>query len=290
MDFQKLLSAFVVAKEVTAAVLFARGYLRSPDASLAELIAAVIAYQKFHGLTPDGIVGRQTARSFELPRYCAADRLQLNVGGRVCRWPQPIVKWTCIARLVGWQHDQISGVIAAQFARIEAVCGLRFQQIDNPSQANILWTGAVIDGAGKVLADMQLPCGAFERSQCVGRIDQSERYVSSANPNPGQQDLDRVVLHEGLHGVGLPHRENRGANEPPTLMDPFVSEVRELGAWEVEYLRRLYPGAGKAGGGNETEKPSQPEAPKPEPPSPPPQAPPQTLVIAIPGAYVVERQ
>lgn len=268
LDVKRLIEAAVIGRELIEAALRLRGWLKAGDVGLEELVDAIRAYQKFHGLVVDGLVGSQTRRSFEAPRYCQRDRLAFSGHGALCKWNHSPVSWTSTAELPGFRQDDLLEVFSDAFSHIAEHCALRFEYTDSPN-ANITLTQAPIDGSGRVLADMQVPCGP--PPQVAGRFDQAENFAATQNPAPGQVNIKQVARHEFLHGVGLFHRENRPPGSPPTLMDPFVSEARLIGAWEINQLQLRYPGSGELAPGIDTTTPTQNSK----------------LIISIPGGIVL---
>lgn len=137
-------------------------------------------------------------------RFCALpDRAPVRSG--ICKWPMLDVTLHSVGALgtIGAADFKASMMEAAGYWA--DVCAIRPVYSPNPKTAHIILHAANLGGAGSVLADSTLPCGATPSSQVEQRYD-SENWVISETPTGNQIDLQRVICHELGHGlIGTDH-------------------------------------------------------------------------------------
>lgn len=232
-------------RELLAKALAAAGWLADDSPTPAKILKAVEAFQEFHNLKVDGIVGAITGRLLLTERVCACgDRMPLRESVAEPRWNHsPVTVGTNIARIGSVANGEILDIFGELIDQVEANCGLRLMIADKPSRANILLTAERIDGSSGVLGDQYLPVGVDASSQLIGRLDTSERFVNSASPGVGEVDVVGTIAHETFgHGLGLRHVAQNG---PDSLMKPYKTAIRRFMDVDLDALRRLYPGPAK---------------------------------------------
>ena len=190
--------------------------------------------------------------------YCGVTLQEYAIGGITYRWPASVkkLKWSLnFSRLGGLTDSDFKDAATAWLKEISDCCDRQFEYVSNTRLANILYTVQRLDGSSGVLADMQIPVGNVnEGMQLTGRFDDSEGWVLSGHPGPGQIDLYRVGLHETEHAMGLGHKPSNVA--APALIAPIYSPtLRNLQAADIAELQRRY---------------GPPTTPVPPPVTPPP--------------------
>jgi hypothetical protein len=134
---------------------------------------------------------------------------------------------------------------------VEAVCNLHFRLAAPGETADIVVTTGQIDGPLGTLAWSQLPGSTNHSGQLQQKYDHSEKWGVSKNPPADMLDLFRVMLHEFLHALGVPH-----IGEGNLLAPRYSRAISTLQAGDiVELVGRYGPPV---------------TAPPPPPPPPPP--------------------
>lgn len=149
--------------------------------------------------------------------FCNVDTTLESLGGRMPKWNKRRVTWAAQdGGFAGLSQDDVWSSIEKACDHVSNNCGLQFEHDDNRN-ADIIWLyGHPQGGRGGVLADMQLPNGSD--SQLRGRIDTKEQWARFDGPRApfaGALDIDRTILHELGHGIGISHL-NRGNLMQPT--------------------------------------------------------------------------
>lgn len=203
--------------------------------------AAIEAAQAMYGLPETGVADEMTMRVLgRTPRCGVADvqhaREAINYWG--------ITKLTyCLATVP--TNSQLTAQKSAQLIRAafdswEAVCGLKFTQV-NDSGANLYISSgrgsrAGFDGPSGTLAYAYLPPSAQFRGQLRMYFDLDEAWSASVNaPYIG---LQPVGAHEIGHLIGFEHDST-----PQQLMNPYYNP-RIIGP-QANDIRRAQAGYGK---------------------------------------------
>lgn len=193
---------------------------------------SVDAYQRFHGLVPDGLVGPITQRSLDAPRFCAyPDRMDL--GNSICRWGKRSLVYGFRGDLPGISRDDMRRAFQIAFDRWSAVCDIRASHIGDSSQAaDIVIDTGRIDGPSGTLAYSELPCGSQDR-QLKQKYDTSEPWVIADNVPSYRIDLGRVATHEVGHVIGVPHIGSGNLMAPTystRIHSPQAGDIQEAQA------------------------------------------------------------
>lgn len=165
---------------------------------------SVEAYQRFHGLVPDGVVGPVTRRSLDAIRFCKLpDRMEL--GGSVCRWGKRLLRYGFSGTLPGIEVEDMRRAFQIAWDRWTAVCDIRAEHIGTSGDpADVVIGTGPIDGGSGTLAYSELPCGSRDR-QLQQKYDTGEAWVIADNVPAYRIDLTRVACHEIGHVIGIPH-------------------------------------------------------------------------------------
>lgn len=159
---------------------------------------------------------------------------QVNRG--LCKWRHLPIRWTVEEVPQEFDAREYSDIVKTAFAMWEAASGLVTEQVDrNP---NIVFLARRLDGKNGVLAEAQLPCGNVNRNtQLWCRVDVGEDWRNYKGPlHSGFMDILRVLAHEIGHNLGISH-EQSGI---PALMDPQVSNIRNLQQWDIQQAVARY--------------------------------------------------
>ena len=193
-------------------------------------------YQEEHGLVPDGVIGRITARSVLRPRFCG--RPERERAGRECPWPEPQVRWHVRGELLDVTHQEFARSIERAWSLWTAVCGIEPIRVDEPAEANLLIFPYPLGGPGGTLADSMLPpCGLKRNNiQLEQRFDDKEPFHPgdwSACP-PEEIPLVVTAAHEIGHAIAFRHRRDG-------LMQPsLIAGVPGPNAREAAIAREWY--------------------------------------------------
>lgn len=202
---------------------------------LAQGKGAVDAYCDFHRIDRED--PKAIARSLQAIRFCGrqdciTEDLMRLPNGRDIRW----------AVGPGWKIPKMYVVDTFAWAWFHwsEVCGISPRMVDRVEDANVVFEGREIDGAGKTLAISDWPDG---NRQVWGRFDSTESWVFMNEPPKFKLDLGRVAMHEIGHLLGIPHL-SAGA-----LMQPMYDlKLRGLQPADIaEAVRRYGPGPGARG-------------------------------------------
>lgn len=177
--------------------------------------------------------------------FCATKTPQQMraANGQYRQWKRGhVVTWGVAASPSGVAIADFRDVCRTAFGLWEAVSGLKTEYRTNPNAVNVRVDVERIDGAGKVLAQAELP-GFGQNSGTLGCwLDSGERaWVLSVNPSwdVGEVDMLRVLCHEFGHNLGLDHAPQDGS--PADLMDPRVSAIRKPQSdWDVPQIQFRY--------------------------------------------------
>lgn len=138
----------------------------------------------------------------------------LGRGDSFCRWPGDKLRY-CIRD----QHPRVSkeiweGEIEWSINFLESTFELDFERVDKESDSHIVYTVDNLGGPGGTLADAFLvPCGVRKNDDFRSRVrvDALDSFDAEDRTAIAMAfDLGEVILHEGLHVMGLGHIETRG--------------------------------------------------------------------------------
>jgi len=157
-----------------------------------------------------------------------------SLGSMACLWP--FLDVNVFAEGMAGPAD-LAEAAAQAIKAWNDVCGIRLRLVSNRSQAHIVVTTAVLDGAGRVLADSELPCG-FTPNQwrpLKQRYDTGEAWVISVNPPSNRIDLARVMTHELGHAIGVGH-----INDGNLMAPTYSSQIRLPQRGDIAEVRGRY--------------------------------------------------
>ncbi len=219
-----------------AALLWKRGWMRqerldeAKQASPEQLVSALRAYQKFHGLKIDGWAGPITERSLNQPRICALpDRIQVR--GGICRWPMKQITWSITGGLPGISNAELRAAYEEAWGYWAEVSDIEPIHTPNARAAHVVMGSGRIDRSGGTLAWSEMPCEVDESSQLEQRYDNREPWGIAEAPGPGQIDLVRVAAHEIGHALGIPHLAAGNLLAPtydPNVRRPKAGDIEEI--------------------------------------------------------------
>ena len=205
-----------------------------------EFQSAVMGYQEFHGLHPDGIFGDVTKRHVLHERCCNMPDVSPSVGSdeesvRVNAsrpWPKSCRTKINVAarigdRVRGLSRDFIERSIHEALDDWESVCGVKFQRDDSlwgTGRENIRILDASLSGSTLGLAHLSTGrCSFVHMCRMDRRNWRSENLWSE------------VLPHELGHNLGLYHGSAR------SLMGPTANgSTREPQREDIERVQALY--------------------------------------------------
>lgn len=176
------------------------------------------------------MVESSESAALQIP-FCGALPGELNNARRgLSRWTKRKLAWIWIDRIPGLTAEKQIGDTKWAFAQWAAASNgyFEFMQAADSRQADILLTTTRLDGAGRVLADMQLPPG--DNRQLRGRFDTGEQWDR-------QIRFALVLLHELGHAMGIDHI----AGALAVLNAMYNDQLLELQPADVAAFTRIYP-------------------------------------------------
>lgn len=159
--------------------------------------------------------------------------VELSVGDREeAKWPINHLNWFVEGNLPGVVRDVFRREIAEALASWSAVANLVFTEVPTAQGAHIIMHARRLDGAGRVLAQSELP----PANPCDQDYD-FENWSTDATPGSGQIELQHVIAHEVGHALGLLHDDQNA----DALMAPFYSAgVSKPRPRDVARIQALY--------------------------------------------------
>lgn len=219
---------------------------------------AIARYQEFTGV--DKIPGGSISGVFDLwtrqilsGRFCSCpDVLSMSTDsdratGRT--WEKNDITWGIVSGIdrFGLPRSEVEAAARDAFDRLAAVCTVNLTL--SHERPDIWATVEPIDGGGSTLAVSVLGYQGIERAE--QRYDSGERW-QFGDKHPGIP-LHTVILHEIIHALGGGHI----SSSTPAIMNPFVSDRRDLTPADVQLIRRFF----EAREG----RPDPPDDPNPKP-------------------------
>jgi hypothetical protein len=140
----------------------------------------------------------------------------------------------------GMSNLRALAVIRKAFDSWEAVCGLKFKQVGNVTEANIDIGGArgsraSFDGPNGTLAWAYLPKGANFTGRLQVRFDLDETWIESQAANGIL--LENVACHEIGHAIGLSHINNIAKQ----LLNPYyAAAISKPQSEDIRQIQTLY--------------------------------------------------
>lgn len=195
----------------------------------ATLREAVLAYQNWHGLKPDGVAGPVTVRHIELPRFCGLP--DFMVQDQTCAWPHKKITWNITGALPGMSAADQKAAYALAWSFWAEVCDIQPEYTASRA-ANVLMGAGGIDRAGGTLAWSELPCGSGESDTLNQKYDTLEPWgaFDVTEDSRGQIDIVRVACHEIGHVIGIPHIQGGNLLAPtynPAIRKPQLGDIDE---------------------------------------------------------------
>jgi hypothetical protein len=211
-------------------LLDAIGWLK--DGKLSDLLAT---YRNRFGVQEGQLLEHITA-----PRFCGRPDIELASG----KANQPLipsrqVRWFMRSgNLPGIANRRLLELIGDSWERLAALCGIEVSNVGSEQEANTLIDCGTIDGAMGTLAWSELANGsptmvAHQMYDAGDTWQDAPGVIQASN----KLDLNRVLDHENIHRLGLPHdTRNLGA-----LMDPIYSlNVDRATRHDIDRLQAIY--------------------------------------------------
>lgn len=179
---------------------------------------AIEGLQRQYGYSVSGEIDAKTLNIVELPRCGCPDFLNENAGG-VNKWGVSTLYYYVRRRDSDLSTQVWDDTIAAAWYEWEKICGLTFKRTDTESKAHLIsdvgsGRGNNFDGPGRVLAWHQLPPSSNYQGQLLGMADSAETWT--------EKFLKGVWVHEGGHGLGFSHSNDRNDIMYPTYNGVFT--------------------------------------------------------------------
>lgn len=165
-------------------------------------------------------------------KFCGCNE---RIGSSGSKWGLNELTW-CISTPVISRSIQVEQQQKV-FDHISTIVNLKFKQVDNPAQANLIYLAgrgqrAGLDGQGGTLGYAYLPNNANYRGQLNCVFDLDERWETAIK-------FFNVSYHETLHLLGLDHSSRKDQ-----LMSSFYNDA--IAYPQVEDENRLISLYGKA--------------------------------------------
>lgn len=162
-----------------------------------------------------------------------------QANNQVCKWEKSdtgaTVTWGSAIQdgdLGELTREQVQKSITEALNRWEEVCGIRFEEFDDPSADITMFANLPNPGPGGTLADSELPCGPDRPLK--QRYDRDERWGIFNNDDPSRIDLTRVICHEVGHAIGIFHIGSGN------LLAPTYSEIIKPQTGDIAEAQRRY--------------------------------------------------
>jgi hypothetical protein len=191
--------------------------------------------------------------------FCGVELQEYAISGVTYQWPRGShLLWRLdFSRLGPLSDMDVADAWTECLKEYAGCCDLTFGKASASQVPNLLITTRRLDGASGVLADCEIPVGNVNPGTTLKmRIDDSENWGIVQNPPRGIIDLYRVLLHEGLHGLGLGHKP-ANVNEKAVIAPIYDVTLRSLQPADKGELVRRYGQPKQVPGGGGT----QPGAP-----------------------------
>ena len=224
---------------------------------------AVRKYQRFTGLTVDGVAGPKTKSHIIQPRCVHQDSPGGSTAGAYSTYPAYTTKnlsYCFINNPADLDANAAKNEIRAQFAKWQAVSHLKFTEVtatQNPT-FRISWhsgdhgDGEPFDGPGNTLAHAFYPPPMGGTHAGEMHFDEDETF--SLDGSGGTYSVGAVALHEIGHLIGLAHSQVQDAVMYPyydvnktTLRQDDINGVRDLYGIMFTHTASLSDSLGAAG-------------------------------------------
>jgi len=204
--------------------------------------AALIKYQKFHGLPQSGELDETTVKQMSLPRCGFPDLHQglANFKAQGNRWDKNNLTYRFVNFTPELTQEEIRSAIASAFGLWSAVTPLTFTEVKDDADILISFVtgdhgdGSPFDGVGTVLAHAFYPPPNGGDIAGDAHFDDSETW--SVNLPPSGIDLISVAAHEFGHSLGLDHSDVSGSLMFPT----YNGEHRFLHEDDIKGIQSVY--------------------------------------------------
>lgn len=205
---------------------------------------AVIAYQKFHGLMEDGLVGPITRDHLKQPRCGRPDVKPSSLEGEAatepCTWDSRTVTWSVYNAPDRVTLQSCREIAQRAFEAWSAAGVLSFAESGDTNTANIRigWERErdfPVLGASDTddaIAYGYAPCG-HAMSGCI-LLDSSRRWSGTK----GENEIYKVILHEIGHAIGI---IQHSAEADDIMRAQPLFAPGDVTANDESRMRELYP-------------------------------------------------
>jgi len=202
--------------------------------------AAIIAFQRAHGLPDTGVLDDATSILMRQPRCGVPDPVSANFLTSGTRWKKFDLTFRIERYTSALSKHEVESAITSALARWKAATPLHFSKVSKKADIRIGWyrgdhgDGNAFDGTSGILAHAFYP--PPNGGEIAGDIhfDESEPWTTVTPPSG--IDLLTVALHEAGHALGLEH-----SKDPNAVMYAYYSGIRrELAPDDIRRIQSLY--------------------------------------------------
>ena len=253
--------AELIGTDTAAQLLSSYGWLpESPEGAASvtsgEGFANVLRlYQGHWNLPITGLLDGDTQKHLAKPRWCHHGDLAMSYNAvRGNRWASGELTYAWLRALPGMSIGDTVDLTKEVAAAINKAVPSVKLSFSSSGSANIICDVGPIDGQGQTLAYMFLPQGVWPVSRSGdGKFDNAERFakIIFGQSGGGLLPAGLIILHEFMHGLGLPH----APDGTYSIMAPFLDTTHtQVDGWIKTELSARYggvvptPGGGGTGG------------------------------------------